>query len=338
MSKKDKKKNDEQETPVPSTEAAEHKVEEQVAAVMAEATGSEPVIAQPINPIPVLTLCLDFCIKHTTGDDIHEKLRKRAAECIREQEGFLRNGNRQNYRVDAEAQKSAAFEPVEGGYVFCMSTMTSRRPHDIAREGIIFLAGGIFPSVQTSKTREERQEDGTFAAVPVWDHKKKEREAFAKTLGFSEKVFKKDENDPDSKVLGKRWNLTDAKPGAKELLAAIAELVPEIFVGSAKPKRPTKVNVAILMPAKLLARKFTFPLYDPEMVTVEEYGADLTWITALYREGYSFFEATHPVAVQYLHHMEEERKRKEHEDAQKQLLLLAENPKVEESTTEEAAA
>jgi hypothetical protein len=237
---------------------------------------------------PITTLVLNWVLEHTPKA-LHDSLNAAASSIVTEVDGFVRNGNRTDYRRDEEAFASAAVEQgIHGGYILNYSTMLGRRADDIVRAVLLHFSSVVFPPVPQANTKT----DGT----PKMNTRPGEREKWLKSLGFGQ----------IEAGAGKRWQLSLA--GSDELLTAVNELVPEVFKGTEKPSS-TKVQVAFASPANLMGRTFYVSLYNPDALGVDaaKFGADVEWVRLALNAGFAFNlisvkgeKALPKVAVQYL--------------------------------------
>lgn len=247
---------------------------------MSEKENAKNEAEQPKRECPVVDLIAAYMhdVLKALGQPYHDAIERGRLSFTAEQDGFLRNMNRQDYRRDAEAFASAKVELTETGKVLNYSTMKTRRLHDVVRITALEIATEIFPATD--------RKDGKK------NSRKKEREQLIAQIGFEE--YHADE------WKGKSTRFRLVKPEATKLLEDLALLIPERFEGSAAPTKPNKVTVGMLTPAALKARRVNINLYDPTVVTVDDYGEDFAWVSMVLEQGWAFADIKADVPQTYL--------------------------------------
>lgn len=172
-----------------------------------------------------------------------------AASIESETDGFVRNGNRTNFRVDNEAFSSCKIEKIvgrPGAYDLNYSTMKDRRVHDIARQTLDHVSRFVFPPTP--------MEAKTSKGEPRLNHHNAQREKWLSELGFALNEIR----NPDGSKKGQRWLLGGDR--SQELIDTLNRLVPEHFEGTTPPVS-TKQMVGLTSPTALGARTVHISLY-----------------------------------------------------------------------------
>lgn len=217
------------------------------------------------NTKPVAKRITDWLL--TIVPEAHrDKIKAAFAALADEQDGFVRNGNRTDYRRDQLAFASSGVEQTDAGPVFVYSTMKGRRVEDLIFAYLMDHASTfIFPPT--------KREDGKL------QRHTKARESWCASLGFAKQEVGK----------GQRQFLNLELRGAKQLISDLGQMVPERFEGTEAPTS-TKAQVKFILPASLGAVPVNISLYDPEQPSVDEakFKEDLAKVSLLLDGGVTF--------------------------------------------------